>query len=231
MTEAQKVYPIIEALKRSIPGPASDAEIARYDGAQFAQLAKARRARRDEILEREMPGELDDIGRRTAVCEMRPHPLSTDLILSWASRSAAEGAEGAVTPALCVVGERGVGKTVAAAWWIADTDGRYVLSTELVRLWLTHWGPDREKWESLKRARVLVVDEVGGERHKPEDVRGMFEELINARQGSKTRTLILGNITRTQWEARLTARAISRWESIGYTLELSARTSMRRRRT
>lgn len=227
MSEPRKVYPIIEGLKASIPGPASETEIALYEGAQYAQLAKARRARRAEILDREMPGELDDIGRRAAVCEMRPHPLSTDLILSWAGKPASEDG---VTPALCVVGERGVGKTVAAAWWIADTDGRYVLSSELVRLWLTQWGPDREKWESFKRSRCLVVDEVGGERQRPEDVRGMLEDLINARQGAKTRTLYLGNITSAQWHARLTARAASRWEAVGYTLELTARTSMRRRR-
>lgn len=208
-------------------GPASDAEVAawesRRDFERWREEGKARRLRRAEILDRELPGELTDDGRRTVVHEMRPHPLTADLVLSW-------GAAKDGPCALAVVGERGVGKTVAAAWWVADTDGRYVLSSELVRLWSAQYGPDRDRWESLKRARALVVDEIGGERQRLDDVRAMLEELINARQGSRTKTLLLGNITKAQWEQRLTPRAASRWQSVGYTLELTSRVDMRRRR-
>lgn len=201
-------------------------EIRAFEHRQHEDAMRARRARRAEILDREMPGELSTEGRRAAIVEMQPHPVAASMILSWANRAVADR----ITPALCVVGERGVGKTVAAAWWIADTDGRYVLSTELVRLWKAEWGTDREAWVSLKRARTLVVDEVGGERHRIEDVRGMLEELVNARQNANTRTLFLGNITARQWAERLTPRAASRWNEVGYTLELSAKLDMRRRR-
>jgi len=213
-----------------LAGPASDAEIAAYDFRMWDQQQRARRERRSAVLDRELPGELSRDGRRAVVHEIQPHTLACDLVLSWASRAAA----GAAPPALAMVGERGIGKTVAAAWWIADTDGRYVLSTEVVRLWRAkdsfgrEAAADRQRFESLKRSRVLAIDEVGGERHERADVLGAIEEIVNARQSERTRTLWLGNITAGQWRDRLTSRAASRWDEVGFTLEMSSRLDMRR---
>lgn len=199
---------------------ASDYEIRRYDQERHEQLAKARRARRAEILEREgVP--LSPAGRLTVVHEIQPHPEACATILRWTATPSAP-------PFLAVVGERGLGKTVAAAWWVASVDGRYVKARELARLYRAQWGDDHERWRGYLRARYLVVDEVGTEDERDRDtVRAMLEELIDERQSR--RTLLLGNITAKQFGERLTARAADRWSECGYTMELRAGRSMRRR--
>lgn len=199
---------------------ASDYEIRRYDHERHEQLAKARRARRAEILEREgVP--LSPAGRLTVVHEVQPHPEACSTILRWTATPAAP-------PFLAVVGERGLGKTVAAAWWVADRDGRYVKARELARLYRAQWGDDHERWRGYLRSKCLVVDEVGTEDERDrETTRAMLEELIDERQSR--RTLLLGNITGKQWADRLTARAADRWTECGYTMELRAGRSMRRR--
>lgn len=198
---------------------ASDYEIRRYDHERHEQLMKARRARRAEILEREAVP-LSPLGRRTVVHEIQPHPEACALILRWASTPTAP-------PLFACVGERGLGKTVGAAWWVADRDGRYIRSRELARLHASRHRDDRDRWASYARARFLVVDEVGADDGDERDtVRAMLEELVDCRQSR--RTLFLGNITARQWSDRLTARAQDRWSEVGYTLELRAGRSMRR---
>lgn len=198
-----------------------------YDESRYVQLAKARRARRCEILDREMPGVLSTIGRRTAIEEHRPLTIAADLVLSWACKPVSDLTR--ITPALCIVGERGHGKTVGAAWLIADTDGRYAKAEDLVRLSRAQFGEERERWESLVSARWLVVDEIGAETSDLARVRAMLESLIDQRQSPIRRTLLLGNISRAEFRERLSDRAESRWSEVGYTIELKAGRDMRRR--
>jgi hypothetical protein len=199
---------------------ASDYEIRKYDHERHEQLAKARRARRAEILDREgVP--LSPIGRATVVHEMQPHPEACSTILRWTTTQGAP-------PFLACVGERGHGKTVAGAWWVADRDGRYVKARELARLYRAQFGDDHARWRGYLGARCLVIDEVGTEDERERDVvRAMLEEVVDERQSR--RTLLLGNITARQFAERLTARAADRWAECGFTLELKAGRSMRRR--
>lgn len=215
-------------LMKHVAGMTADDDKARaYDERQYQQLAKARRARRAEILDREMPGVLSALGRRTAIEEHRPLTIAADLVLSWASKPASDITR--ITPALCIVGERGHGKTVAGAWLVADYDGRYAKADDLVRLHRAQYGEDRDRWESLLSARWLVVDEIGAESSDLARVRAMLEALIDQRQSPRRRTLLLGNITRAEFHARFSDRAESRWSEMGYTLELRAGRDMRRR--
>lgn len=218
---------ILDLMKHVASMTADDSRAREYDESRYQQLAKARRARRAEILDREMPGTLSAIGRRTAIEEHRPLTIAADLVLSWASKPASDLTR--ITPALCIVGERGHGKTVAAAWLIADTDGRYCKADDLVRLSRAQFGEERERWESLVGARWLVVDEIGAEAGELARVRTMLEALIDQRQSPTRRTLLLGNITRAEFRDRLSDRAESRWSEMGYTLELKAGRDMRRR--
>lgn len=200
---------------------ASDYEIRAYDHERHEQLAKARRARRAEILEREgVP--LSEMAHRSVVCELQPHPEACALILRWA-------ANGAAPRMFACVGEKGLGKTAGAAWWVASTDGRYIKARELARLHASRHRDDADRFRGYLRAKVLVIDEVGAEddRVTVDGVRACLEEVIDERQ--TRRTLLLGNITSAQFQARLTSRASDRWAESGYTLELKAGRSMRRR--
>lgn len=200
---------------------ASDYEIRAYDHERYEQLAKARRARRAEILEREgVP--LSEVALRSVVAELQPHPEACALILRWAAKQDA--------PRLfALVGEKGLGKTAGAAWWIASVDGRYIKARELARLHASRHRDDTERYRGYLRAKYLVIDEVGAEddRVTVDGVRACLEEVVDERQ--TRRTLLLGNVTRAQFEARLTSRAADRWAESGYTMELRAGRSMRRR--
>lgn len=200
---------------------ASDYEIRRYDDERYEQLAKARRARRAEILDREgVP--LSEVAMRSVVCELQPHPEACALILRWAAKTDAPRM-------FACVGEKGLGKTAGAAWWVASTDGRYVKVRELARLHASRHRDDADRFRGYLRAKHLVLDELGAEddRVTVDGVRACLEEVIDERQ--TRRTLILGNITSAQFQVRLTSRASDRWAESGYTLELKAGRSMRRR--
>lgn len=190
--------------------------------ARSEQMAKARRMRRRDILDRECVP-LTEAGMFSVVNELQPHPEACAMILRWAANTAAPRL-------LAFVGDRGQGKTVGASWWVANVDGRYVKLRELVRLHRAQWGDDHERWRSYMGAKNLVVDEVGSEKaEERQAAQAAIADLVDDRLRVGLRTLFLGNITAEQWDARMDARTSDRWLEVGYTLELAKGRSMRNR--
>ena len=221
---AERLGSVMNRISQVAADPTRIDEYERRHGetARSMQMAKARRMRRRDILDRESVP-LTEAGMTSVVNEMQPHPQACALILRWAANSNAPRM-------LAFVGDRGQGKTVGAAWWTADVDGRYVKLRELVRLHRAQWGDDHERWRSYMGAKHLVVDEVGSEKaEERQAAQAAIADLVDDRLRVGLRTLFLGNITAEQWDARMDARTADRWLEVGYTLELAKGRSMRQR--
>jgi IstB-like ATP binding protein len=124
------------------------------------------------------------------------------------------------TKFLMLLGEKGLGKTVAAAWAIAEYGGYYLSGPGLRALAeSTHWG-DRDRRENVLNARLVVLDDMG-----TEDLTGptmsYFNQLINERQGARFMTLITGNIKAGDLEERYDERAADRIIHQGTIFELT----------
>lgn len=98
-------------------------------------------------------------------------------------------------PLVVLAGPRGVGKTVAACYALAKWGGKYLTAYQFARPGLDI--------DELKRERAIVVDQLGRENvGASEFALASLEELIDARYANRRLTLLVGNITREQFEAR-----------------------------
>ena len=128
---------------------------------------------------------------------------------------------------LALVGGVGVGKTVAAAYALAQEPGLYVTAEEMRRrLCSSNWR-DAEWQQRVLRARLVVVDDVGAE--TLEGSREALFELVNRRMGeTRALTLLTGNLTSAELVGRYDARTIDRLQYVGVIVEIKGQ-SMRRK--
>lgn len=128
---------------------------------------------------------------------------------------------------LMLLGEKGLGKTVAAAWAIAEAGGFYLSGPGLRELAeSTFWG-DRDKRENILAARLVVLDDLGAEDPTPK-VCEYVGRLINERQGARMHTLLTGNLSEEDMEERYGDRAAERVFHQGAVFDVKGK-SMRRR--
>lgn len=97
---------------------------------------------------------------------------------------------------LVLVGPAGRGKTFAAAWTVAEREGRYAVAHDLV-----HAGSFDPVWRELAEAPVLALDEVGAEYRNPA-FDASFYSLLNARHAHARKTLIATNLDAAAFVAR-----------------------------
>lgn len=119
---------------------------------------------------------------------------------------------------LAMIGERGQGKTVAACWLLAQYGGYYVDAPELVRLRSSWNDKDRERYDYLLHARLLVIDDLGTE-VLDDDARATFAQVVNRRQAD-CKTMLTGNMTFEVMAQRYDERAIERIQHSGIIAEL-----------
>jgi DNA replication protein DnaC len=121
---------------------------------------------------------------------------------------------------MVLVGDTGVGKTVAAAWLLLELGGMYVTAEEMRKRATSKHRDDRTWFEKVLGSKVLVVDDVGTERDL-EDARVALYEVVNARQGlHRGWTLILGNLAREVFRERYGKRTCRRIEDQGVFIEI-----------
>lgn len=117
---------------------------------------------------------------------------------------------------LVLAGGVGVGKSVAAAYAIRRTPGRWIHAAEIPKL----TGHENEhKLRGLRHARLLVVDDLGAEySDKGGWVRAAIEDLILQRYDDGLRTLCTTNVyVPAEFKAKYTERLIDRIrEADGY---------------
>ena len=137
----------------------------------------------------------------------------------WLSvaRGTAAAKDGRPMRFLALLGLPSRGKTVAAAWLLAEVGGLYVSAPELGRMRASsHWR-DQEAFRSYYASRLVIVDDIGAESSPLEEA--LFD-LVNARQVARAMTILTGNITRQQFEERYGERTTRRIEHQGVIAEV-----------
>src|SRR6185503_21067088 len=74
---------------------------------------------------------------------------------------------------------------------------------------MSNYGPDAAELATLKRVRLLVLDEVGAE-HLTDSARALLSELLNARYEGSLRTVLTANLDEKTLETRLGKRIFDR---------------------
>lgn len=119
------------------------------------------------------------------------HTGPLEAVRRWAEQDA--------HPILGMVGNPGVGKTLAACWWLTSSVeseserlGAYVTARDLVRSLRADFGRPAAGYLELMRERWLVVDGWGTE-DRPSDGAVVLLELIASRAVPRHRTLLIGS--------------------------------------
>lgn len=128
---------------------------------------------------------------------------------------------------LVVLGSTGIGKSVAAAWAIAEIGGLYLTADELRRAFAQEHNEARKLRRELFREPFVVVDELFTEGGFPADAKRAVQELVDGRQ--RLRTILMGNETVDEFAERYGQRVVERVRHQG-TLVHIAGDSLRRDR-
>lgn len=109
---------------------------------------------------------------------------------------------------LLLAGGVGVGKSVAAAYAIRRTPGRWFSAPDMGQL----QGFDGvAQLAALRRPRLLVIDDLGAEySDRNEWARTQLRTLICQRHDEGTRTLVTTNLNAAQWKAYADERLLDR---------------------
>lgn len=124
-----------------------------------------------------------------ALVEKKPHTFLHD------AKPGTTGTQITVTGSevlVAMVGSRGVGKTLAASYVIANLGGRIVSSYRFAR-------PGLEMDPLIEQRGALVIDQLGREYAKSDWSLAQLEEVIVERHARRRLTLLVANMTREQF--------------------------------
>jgi DNA replication protein DnaC len=138
---------------------------------------------------------------------LQTHSLAT--VQAWLDRYQGRR-PGAHVPMVVLYGPKGVGKTVAGSWLIAEEGGLYVSALQLCkRLISGHWR-DTDWAIEVLGSRAVVLDDVGTE-PRGEDAVAALYEFVNRRQAlGRGLTLITTNLTRAEFAERYGERTVDK---------------------
>lgn len=125
----------------------------------------------------------------------------------------------AATGVLLMLGTRGTGKTVAAAWIVSRHPyARYVKAREFVRLSMAAFGDDHLRYAELLEAPLLVIDDLGTERDR-ERGKEALHDVVDDRLALPT--IVISNMDKEAFKARYDARTIDRLREVGTAVEFA----------
>lgn len=116
-------------------------------------------------------------------------------------------------PVLVLSGGTGTGKTVAAAWSLCERPSAFqVLRAVRVGAAFERWQNDREEGVDALRLYVptLLLDDLGQESLDDRRVEPAIEEIFDARQSPRLRTIVTTNLSTEAMRSRYSDRVISR---------------------
>ncbi len=204
--------PVGEGLDVALAGAAASWEAALPSPEALAayEAEAALEARRALMEHSGVEDVLDGAGRRAVVRDELADTSALRTVRGWVVGCST----GRDVPVLALFGDTGRGKTVAGAWGLARKRGRYITAADLIRMHHSRYGPDAAKYDRLLRVELLVVDELGLAPDPLEEDAALYR-VVDRRQRLPRMTLLLGNLSRPDYEARYNARTRSRMASIG----------------
>ena len=134
---------------------------------------------------------------------MRDALLSQTYAETDAVKRAREWWEQRAKPWLLLSGPTGCGKSLAAASIPADhVHGTFVRADEVVRLFSSMFGEQYEQQQSLRQARLLVLDDLGCELDAARMLPALLD-LLDARQSARRHpTIVTTNLTPAAFRER-----------------------------
>lgn len=191
--------PLKEALEAIVARPPK--LLTEEEAAAFDRSLKAE-SRRERLMSspiRDSLGEGDEARILRDKCEPTK---ALRAVQAWVGKWAGDAAQ-VTRPWLILAGPTGVGKTVAAAWAIAEVGARYVRFPDLIQDWRSHRRLEsmdgHEKQRNAFRSKYgfagfLILDEIGIEGPgEVDDARTALHEFAEIRQRWAHRTLGLTN--------------------------------------
>lgn len=161
---------------------------------EMEQLALARAERR-QLLQRAGAGLAPAV--RDSIVDGNldlDHTKALRAVVRWRAR-------GQDYPTLVLRGERGTGKSVAAAWYCAQEGGVFRSASVIARAWASTTNQAANEQLLMCTLPVLVCDDVGTElEHQKAAMGAALRELLEARQG--LHTIITTNLTRDAFALR-----------------------------
>lgn len=125
-----------------------------------------------------------------------------------------------IVPWLALSGGTGCGKSVAAAWMVADCGGMWVRAERLARVFMASFGDQFDEQEQIRDCAFLVLDDIGSELDAAR-MTSVLIELLDSRKSRRQATLLTTNLGRAAFKERYgNERMLSRlhesvqWEPI-----------------
>lgn len=122
-------------------------------------------------------------------------------------------------PWIALAGGTGCGKSVAAAWAIAERGGVWFRAERLMRVWSANFGDQFDEQERARDCGLLVLDDVGSEPDAGK-MQTVLLELLDARKRALHSTILTTNLTIIAFKARYPnprlhslMRELVRWDS------------------
>jgi len=146
---------------------------------------------------------------RSAIVRGEPlpvHPKSLEAVQRWLRRPD-------VRPWLFLSGRPGCGKSVSAAWALANgpSFGLWFSAQALARAFSASFGPHADMQERALCADLLVIDDLGTEPH-PERFAPSLVRILEARKNTDYRTLVTTNLSELELRRRYSdPRILSRF--------------------
>jgi DNA replication protein DnaC len=159
-----------------------------------------------------------------------PEPHIGALLSGNADRSAAMAEVAAFQKSgrniLLLCGDRGVGKSFAAASVLDPGGGLYLRAPKLARL----SDYDKDAFAAIESARVLVVDDLGQEfADKKEFFISRFDDLISCRYDSGRTTVLTANMSKEVFKERYGERVADRIREVGMVSTIRGESRRRKR--
>lgn len=180
--------------KRFLPPPGTEENDRRWEEELALREAAQRRQERAQRLEAATDLRLRDEVHH-ALIEGAP------LLETESLRAAKKWALGGERPALVLVGGTGCGKSVAAAWVLAQLGGVWLPAELACRNFAANFGEGYAQQTIARNCPMLMLDDVGTESDGARMLQ-VLTELLDSRKSRRHRTIITTNLTKARFEAR-----------------------------
>ncbi len=116
---------------------------------------------------------------------------------------------------LALCGDTGRGKTLAAAWLLAEEGGYYATADELRRKVTSPGWKDRDWFDGFCAGGCVIVDDIGTEMDPAGANLALFEVVNRRASLAGAYTLLTTNLTEAEFRARYDLRTVRRIEHAG----------------